>query len=455
MKKEELESLLNIMVSTGSDYSDIFLEDRTERTVKLLDSKIDNVTVERIKGAGLRVCDEHNTYYSAVNNLNFDALSLVVSELKKNLKKKRIVDDVVLNDLIDNSTKVLNKNLSDKEKKDYLLEINHIAGEYSNKITQVSAQFYEVEQDVIIATSEGKYIKDKRYLKRLIIIIFAETDGKKTKSVYSKGSSLDYSFLDEIDILDEVKKLCQNTIDKLSADYAPSGRMPVIIGSDSGVLIHEACGHALEATSVADDASILGNSLGKKIASDIVTIIDDGTIPNLFGSSDYDDEGIRTQKNILVEKGILKNFLVDKKNEKRMQINATGSARRESYYLSPTSRMNNTYLDKGTAKVEDMINSIEFGLYAKGLGGGEVNVVTGDFNFGVNEAFVIRNGKIAEMVVGASLIGNIKEVLNNIEAISDDLNYDTGICGSESGWVPVTCGQPTIKLSSILVGGKK
>lgn len=455
MNKEKLENLLNIMTSTGSNYSDIFLEEKSEITWKMIDSKIDDIIVENIKGVGLRVCDEHNTYYSALNDLNFDNLTLAATNLSANVNKKRIINDIKLNDLIDNSNKKTNKYLSNLEKKEYLLQIDKIARNFSNKIDQVRAQFYEMEQDVTIASSDGKFVRDKRYLKRLTIVVYAKNKDKKAQSVYSIGSCSDYSFLDNIDIEKEVKELARISIEKLSADYAPSGRMPVIIGNDSGVLIHEACGHALEATSVADDASVLGNSLFKKVANNCVTIIDDGTLTNFFGSSDYDDEGTKTQKNILIENGILKSFLVDKKNSKRMNHHITGSARRESYHLSPTSRMNNTYLANGNKSLDEMLKSIEFGLYAKKMGGGQVNVVTGDFNFGVDEAYVIRNGKIAELVVGGSLIGNIKEVLNNIEMVSDDLNFATGLCGSESGWVPVTDGQPTIKLSSILVGGKK
>lgn len=230
--------------------------------------------------------------------------------------------------------------------------------------------------------------------------------------------------------------------------------MPVIIGNDSGVLIHEACGHALEATSVADGESVLASSYQKQVASAKVTIIDDATIPGFWGTLDYDDEGNKTRKNILIEKGFVKSFLVDRKNSLRMKHDITSSGRREDYKIAPTSRMNNTYLDNGPDLIEDMIKSIDFGIYAKKMGGGQVNPTTGDFNFGVDEAYVIRNGKIEEMVVGASLIGNIKEVLNNIEMVSNDLNFAVGLCGSESGWVPVTDGQPTIKLSSILVGGK-
>lgn len=455
MDKGNLESLLNVMTSTGSDYSDIFIEEKIEKTIKLLDSKIDDIQLVKTKGAGLRVCDEHNTFYSATNNLDYNNLESIVKGLIANIKKKRVVDNVKLKDMKDNFNKTLKDSFKDLDKKEYLLNIDKIARDYDKRIDQVQAHFYESEQEVLIATSEGKYVRDKRFLKRLIIVVYASLEDKKTQSLYSAGSSSDFSFLDNIDLEKTVKNLAQKTIDKLTADYAPSGRMPVIISNDSGVLIHEACGHALEATSVADDASILGDSLGKKVASDIVTIIDDGTISNFWGSTLYDDEGEVTKKNVLIENGILKSFLVDKKNSKRMNHKVTGSARRESYHLAPTSRMNNTYLDKGNSKVDDMIKSIEFGLYVEKINGGEVNVITGDFNFGVDEAYIIRDGKVCEMVVGASLIGNIKEVLFNIEMISDDLNYACGLCGSESGFVPVTDGQPTVKLSSILVGGKK
>lgn len=452
--KEKLEKILNIMTDTGSTYSDIFIEEKEERSIKLIDSKIDKVDTFFTKGVGLRVCDEHNTFYSAlqfddINELNKEAL-----KLSNNLNKERLLNNIVLNELFDNSNIKEEYQFNDLDKKKYLLNIDSIARNYSDKIFQVRAMFNESVQDVIIATSDKKYVKDKRLLKRLVIVVMAQKGDKKTQSIYANGSSFDYSFLSEVDINNVVADLCESAINKLDAPYAPKGVMPVIISNHDGVLIHEACGHALEATSVADDASILSNCLNKKVASDIVTIIDDGSIINEYGSTYYDDEGEKTRKNVLVENGILKSYLVDKKNSKRMNHEVTASARRESYHFSPTSRMNNTYLDNGLDKLEDMIQSIDFGLYAKVLGGGEVNPTTGDFNFGVNEAYVIRDGKLCEMVIGASLIGNIKDVLNNIVAVSNDLNMGTGTCGSESGWCPVTCGQPTIKLSNILVGGK-
>jgi len=454
MEQKKLEKLLNIMTSTGSNYADIFIENSKNRVIKLIDSKIDNVGLEIINGIGLRMCDEHNTYYSAINNCDYSEVEKNAKEISKNLNKNRIIDEIILDSLIDNSNKEIDKTLSDLEKKEYLLNIDKLARNNNDKICQVNAQLIEVEQNVLIATSDSKYVKDKRFLKRLVIVVYATDGKKKTQSIFSKGTNGDYSFLDNINIDKEISNLCVTAIDKLTASYAPSGVMPVIIGNDSGVLIHEACGHALEATSVADGDSVLSDYLGKRVARECVTIIDDGTIPNFYGTLSYDDEGEATKKNILIEKGIVVGYLVDKKNVKRMEHKVTGSGRRESYQYAPTSRMNNTYLDNGNDTLEDMVKSIDFGLYAKKMGGGEVHPNTGDFNFGVDEAYVIRNGKICEMVVGASLIGNIKEVLENIEMVSNDLNFAVGLCGSESGWCPVTDGQPSIKLSSILVGGK-
>lgn len=453
--KEKFEYLLNVMCDSGATYADIFKEESSSKSIILLDSKIDIINTEIISGIGLRVCNGHNVFYSALNEFDDSLLENETKKLSSNINRKRLLNNISLNELIDNSQNLESVVLTDKEIKKYLLNIDKIARNYDKRIFQVSTTISEKVQDVLIASSDGNFVKDKRLLKRLFVKVFAEDNNKKTQSVYAIGSTSDFEFIKNINIEEEVKKICQSAIDKLYADYAPGGVMPVIISNESGVLIHEACGHALEATSVADNASVLSNSLNKKIANSIVNIIDDGTIDGLFGTTLYDDEGSKCRKNILVKDGIVNSFLVDKINVSRMNHINTSSARRESYHYAPTSRMNNTYLDKGTDKIDDMIKSIDFGLYVNDLGGGQVNPTTGDFNFGVNEAYLIRDGKIAEMVVGASLIGNIKEVLNNIVAISDDLNFGIGMCGSESGSCPVTCGQPTIKLSSILVGGKK
>jgi len=222
-----------------------------------------------------------------------------------------------------------------------------------------------------------------------------------------------------------------------------------------GVIFHEACGHSLEATSVAKGNSEFAGKLGQKIASDKVTAIDDGTLPNEWGSLNIDDEGNPTRKNVLIEKGILKGYMIDKLNGRRMNMEPTGSSRRQSYKYAPTSRMTNTYIAPGDDENEEIIKSIDYGLYAKKMGGGSVNPVTGEFNFAVLEGYMVKNGKIDTPVRGATLIGKGSEILKKIDMVGKELDLAAGMCGSVSGSVPTNVGQPLIRVSEITVGGRE
>ena len=309
-------------------------------------------------------------------------------------------------------------------------------------------------QKVTIANSYGNLIKESRFLSRFVLSIIVKENNKNESASFNFGAAKGLEIIDDAKIFEKIKETLETAIDKLNAKPCPGGEMPVVISNGfGGVLIHEACGHAMEATTVSDGTSVLSDKLDKKIASDKVTIIDDGTLVNEWGTTFYDDEGNKTQKNILIEKGILKKFLIDEISTRVMEGKISGSGRREDFSFIPTSRMNNTYLASGNDTFEKMISSIKYGLYAKCMGGGIVNPVTGDFNFAVTSAYLIRNGKISEPVKGASLIGNTLDILKEIEMVGNDLELSSGECGSISGWVPVNVGQPTIKLGKILVGG--
>lgn len=457
MNKNILEKLINESLITGADFSEIFYEDTKTKKYNLVDSKLDSIDTTYIKGVGIRLAKDNDIVYGYTNNIEDEYLLNLVEKLRKNFNDSQILSNIELKEKIYNKEN-LNLNhdkYEDIKKKEYLLNIDKIARKYDDRINQVEAKFFEYDQDVTIANSKGILVKDKRILTRLIINVIAKDSDKQTQSFKTFGIGLGYELLDNIDIEKEVKNLCQSAIDKLTAKPSPSGEMPVIIAPGFGaVIFHEACGHAMEATTVANGVSILSGCLNKKIASDKVTIIDDGTILNEWGSTNIDDEGNPTKKNVLIENGVLKGYLIDELNNRKMNMNITGSGRRESYKYAPTSRMNNTYLLNGTDKIENMIKSIDYGIYATNMGGGSVDPITGDFNFAVNEAYLIENGKITHMVKGGSLIGNTKEILMNVEMVSDDLCLDTGYCGSKSGSVPVTIGEPTIKVSKILVGGE-
>ena len=456
MNKVTLESIFNKILSKEVDFCETFEEESTTKVYKLLNSKLDKINYNHLKGIGIRIANNNDIVYGYSNKLDDNSINNLVDNLTKNFSDNKKLDNVILNDLkaYKTNVKINHNELSDDKKKEYLYNIDRIARSYSDKIVQVDASFYEYDGKVIIANSSSNYVEDNRTLTRLIINIVAESNDKQTNSMKTFGLSGGYELLDTIDIEKEVTSLAESAVKKLTAKSCPSGEMPVIIGPGFGaVIFHEACGHSMEATTVALGTSVLAGKLGEKVASDKVTIIDDGTLNNYWGTTNVDDEGNQPQKNVLIENGILKGYLIDELNNRKMNMNITGSGRRENYKYAPTSRMNNTYLAPSTDKIEDMIKSIDYGIYATNMGGGSVDPVTGDFNFSVNEAYLIENGKVTDMVLGGSLIGNTLDILKNVEMVSDDLSFDTGFCGSKSGSVPVTIGEPTIKVSKILVGG--
>ncbi len=456
MNKVTLESIFNKILSKEVDFCETFEEESTTKVYKLLNSKLDKINYNHLKGIGIRIANNSDIVYGYSNKLDDNSINNLVNNLTKNFSDNKKLDNVILNDLkvYKTNVKINHNELSDDKKKEYLYNIDRIAKSYSDKIVQVDASFYEYDGKVIIANSSSNYVEDNRTLTRLIINIVAESNDKQTNSMKTFGLSGGYELLDTIDIEKEVTSLTESAVKKLTAKSCPSGEMPVIIGPGFGaVIFHEACGHSMEATTVALGTSVLAGKLGEKVASDKVTIIDDGTLNNYWGTTNVDDEGNQPQKNVLIENGILKGYLIDELNNRKMNMNITGSGRRENYKYAPTSRMNNTYLAPSTDKIEDMIKSIDYGIYATNMGGGSVDPVTGDFNFSVNEAYLIENGKVTDMVLGGSLIGNTLDILKNVEMVSDDLSFDTGFCGSKSGSVPVTIGEPTIKVSKILVGG--
>ena len=271
----------------------------------------------------------------------------------------------------------------------------------------------------------------------------------------SVGGNCGYEVFDNHDLKTFGENIAKSAVTMSHADEMVGGTMTVVVHNGfGGVLLHEACVHSLEATSVAKGASVFCNKLGEKIASDVVTAIDDGTRENQWGSINVDDEGHPSQKNVLIENGVLKSYLVDYRNSRIMNHPVTGSARRQSYKYAPTSRMTNTFFAPGKDKFEDIIKATEYGLFAKKMGGGSVNPATGEFNFAVQEGYLIENGKITKPVRGAALVGSGKQVLMNIDMISDNLEFGHGMCGSASGSVPTDVGQPTIRVQNITVGGK-
>lgn len=457
MKKEQLEELLNILMSTGANFAEIYYENGISKSYEYNDSKLDSIKSGNSRGIGYRIFSNGDYYYSSTNNLDFENLKEVGKRLASNISGNSDAK-ITLRDLEDKTTlvKIPHKEFNTNKKKEIFSNIDKIIREKFQEIKQVDLRFIENYKEIVIATSEGKYIKSNVTRTRYICHTYAEKDGVKEDEFIAFGKRKGYEFLEDFDIEKDSLEVAKSNVEKLTAKEFKGGEMPVVIGPGFGaVIFHEACGHGLEATAVAPKLSVFMNKLGEKVGSKKVTLIDDPTIEGEWGSNYIDDEGENTKKNILIENGILKNYLIDKYSVDQMNMESNGCGKRESYEYAPTSRMSNTYLAPGNDNFDDMIKSISHGVYCKKLSGGQVNTTTGDFNFGVEAAYEIKDGKITDRIKGVTLIGNGKDILNKVEMVGNDLILETGYCGSKSGLVPVTCGQPSIKVSNILVGGKE
>lgn len=455
MKKETLEKILNKLLSTGADFAEIYEENNVNKRYNYVDSKLDKVFYNEISGVGLRIAKNTEIYYGSINYNTNDEVFDLASDLIKNINDKVIYEDIKLNQLEKYDSKCLipYDSYSENKIKSYMSNLDKKIRNMDKRVTQVNIVLYENKDDVVISNYKGIYKSEERYNTRVYIIVTFKDKDLISKESYNWGSNGGLEILDK-NIDKELKKLIKYGIDKLYAKNCIGKNMPAILGPGFGaVIFHEACGHAMEAAATANNLSVLSGKIGEKIATNKVTIIDNGNMENLWGSTKIDDEGNNTQENILIENGVLKNYLNDEINNRILNMKLNGASRRENYRYAPVSRMNNTYLKPGTDSIEDMIKSINFGLYAVELGGGSVDPETGEFNFACDTAYMIRDGKVSECVKGATLLGCTLDILNNVEMVSDNISHSPGFCGAASGSVPVTIGQPTIKVSNILVGG--
>ncbi|MDE0092234.1 MAG: TldD/PmbA family protein, partial [Oligoflexia bacterium] len=323
----------------------------------------------------------------------------------------------------------------------------------SSLISQCEFLLKRVDKRVQVANSEGLLSFDRRPYFMFHVSSIAEDKNSKEFGFQSVGHTGNPSFLDE-DLLRKASRKSQKiALQNLKAEPAPAGKFPVIINKGfGGVIFHEACGHGMETTSVAENFSVFAGKLGQKIASSCVSAFDDGTVKGEYGFIEKDDEGQSAQRTCLIEKGVLKNYMVDKLGAQKTNYKMTGSSRRQNYKFAPTSRMRNTYIDKGDSSLEEMIKDVDYGLFAENLGGGSVAPGTGNYNFNVASGFLIKKGRLDKPVKGASLIGNGLDTLSKIQKIGRDLELAPGHCGSISGWVPVTVGQPPLLVSELTVG---
>ena len=456
IEKSSAKEILDILLSTGGEYAEVFMEDSSSELFEMTLGKMSQATYSSVRGAAIRIIKDGTEVNTSVTNVSKETLVKAAKELAASFVGEKCVDveDFVEKeyDTVCNPTRVSSEN--NVEEINLLSKASQAAMSFHEEIKQVICTLTRKLQSMLVFSSDGTYQADKRCNMRLAVNCIA-SDGKNMHSIAkTSGKAIGLEQYDNFDVEEFAKGVAADAVEMLHADLMVGGEMPVVINNGfGGVILHEACVHGLEATSVARGMSVFCGKIGQKIASDIVNAVDDGTNLNAWGSINIDDEGTPSKCNVLIEDGILKSYLVDKRNSKKMNHPITGNSRRESYKFQTTSRMTNTYFLNGKSTFDEIIKNTEYGLFAKEMGGGSVNPATGEFNFAVNVGYMIENGKITKPVKGATLVGSGRDVLLRIDMIGDNLSCGHGMCGSMSGSIPTNVGQPTIRVSSMTVGG--
>jgi TldD protein len=451
-----IRKILDLGQSRGADFIEVFVEESDSSSIAYLDRKIDQINSGNAFGVGIRMLFGDESAYGYSSDEAEDVLLQLTSNLSRAGTSGISVATLQAQTVEDRHAAMIDPaSVPKQERVELLRQLDRLTRQVGGSIRQVGASVAEKKRSILIANSDGLWIEDCRHYSRVRLTAIAELEDGPQSAGESPGVLGGYEFFQDLDLEEIAQQAGQRAIRMAGAGYIDGGMMPVVLGNGfGGVIFHEACGHPLETEAVRKNASPFAGRIGEAIAQPILTAIDDGTLAHHWGSLNIDDEGMPAQRTVLIENGVLKTFLADRIGAAQVGVARSGSGRRESYKYAPVSRMRNTYIDRGPHTLEEMIAAVDYGLYAKKMGGGSVNPATGEFNFSVQEGYVIRHGKIAEAVRGATLIGKGHEILPRISMIGNDLELAAGICGASSGLVPTTVGQPTLKIDAILVGGR-
>ncbi len=457
INRRTVKKILNLLLESGGDFADIFIQSRISNGLRLDDNKIENVSSGYETGCGLRLIYNDSTYYAFIDSVDIDRLTESAKIVKSAINNFRKINLLNLEKRKSRYiTRILNyPNLVEPEKKAALLmSANKAARDASNEIIQVTSIINDVQEHDIIANSEGYYSDSKAVKTFMAVNAIAMKAGEIRTGYKSHALTRGMEIFNIKKPEDLAREAAQIAVKMLEAVNAPTGTMPVVIGPGfGGVIFHEACGHSLEADAVVKNASVFKDKIGKKIASDCVTAIDDATLKYHWGSYKFDGEGFPSKRNLLIQDGVLLSYLNDYKSAKKLNMPLSGNARRQSYRDIPYPRMSNTFIDAGKDNPQDIIKSVDNGIYAKEFAGGQVDPATGDFVFGISEGYLLKNGMLCEPIKGATLIGSGPEILKKILMVGRNLEFSPGFCGKNGQSIANEVGQPTILVSGITVGG--
>jgi len=451
-----VQETLRRALSTGARFAEVFVEDRSSTAIRLDDGKIEEVVAGADRGAGVRVFYGEAQAYAYTNRL--DAASLAGAAAAAAGAVRGAGERVEMVDLRSPeqgaAASVPATEVSRTQKVDWLREADDAARGVDATVRQVVVVYGESRQHVVIANSLGDWTEEVRPRIRLFAQVVAVRDGVMQTGFEGPGALAGPEFFQRRPPRETGEVAARMAVAMLDGRPAPAGRMPVVLApGGGGILFHEACGHGLEADLIQHDASVFKGRLGEAIASPLVTGVDDGTVAGEWGTNAFDDEATPTHRTVLFEGGELVGLMYDRLRAGLDGVPSTGNGRRQSYAHLPIPRMTNSAILAGDAKADDVIADTRRGLYAKALGGGQVNPSTGDFVFGVAEGYMIENGRVTGAVRGANLIGNGPQILAGIDAVADDVAVRHGICGKEGQGVPVSNGSPTLRIADMTIGG--
>ena len=441
----------------GGDFAEVFVEDKRASSGRLDDGKIEELGSSRSRGAGVRVVSGDTTGFAHTADLS-EAGLLAAAEAAGAAAREGGGTEVVSptrRAATPQSVGSRPEEVAKATKVELLQRADEVARGHGDAVKQVSASYGDSRRRILVANSEGLLASDDQTRTMFVVGVVASGDTGMQTGRRSVGHTMGFELFDRYQVEDLAREAAEQALTKLQARPAPSGALPVVIGrGGGGVLFHEACGHGLEADHIAKDVSVFAGRVGQQVASPLVTLVDDGTIAHEWGTFAIDDEGTPAQRNVLIEGGILTDYMWDQLRARKEGRRLSGNGRRQSYQCLPMVRMTNTVLSNGETDADDIVADTPHGVFVKQLGGGQVNTVTGDFVFGMTEAYLIEDGRITEPLREGNLIGNGPKVLELIDAVGNDFEMGPpGTCGKDGQGVPVGDGVPTLRVSSLTVGG--
>jgi TldD protein len=454
-----VEAVLGEALQTGGDFAEVFAEDRRGTAARLDDGRVEDLASGHDRGAGIRVVVGDTTGFAHTSDLTEAGLRAAARAAAATARRGgggvRTVALSRIEAPSPNDVAVLPETVAKAQKVALLRRADEAARSAGGAIRQVSAVYGDSRRQILVANSEGVLASDDQVRTRFSVSCVANGDTGLQTGRESVGATVGFEMFDQVVVEELARAAATRALTKLAARPAPSGSLPVVIKQGSGgVLFHEACGHGLEADHIAKDVSVFTGRVGQLVASPLVTLVDDGTMGPEWGALAVDDEGHPAGRNVLIENGILTDYMWDWLRARKQGRPSSGNGRRESYQHLPMVRMTNTYVIAGSDDPDEIVRQTPNGVYVAQLGGGQVNTATGDFVFGMTEAYLIEDGRITEPLRDANLIGNGPEVLRNIDAVGTDFAMGSpGMCGKQGQGVPVGDGQPTLRVSALTVGG--